>query len=248
VVGVGGTLNAMILESVRTGDSGMEVQNKFRERAEELVREGVVGFGEMAAEHLIQPSSALKDYEHAPADHPLFLLLANIAAENDAPIDLHMEAIPQAMPLPPDLKAPNPPQLPANIPAFERLLRHNRNAKIIWAHAGADFTGYRTPNLCRRLLKSNSNLYMEIKYDPMTPGKNPVVVDGKITTEWLRLFKDFPDRFVIGSDQHYRPIPGKGQPRWEATVLILNQMPTGLRQKIGIDNVLHIYRKVTKVS
>lgn len=248
VVGGGGTLNAMIMESVRTGDSGPEVQRKFKARAEELLQEGVVGFGELAAEHLIQPSSGLKDYEYAPPDHPLFLLLADIAAENNVPIDLHMEAVPREMPLPPDLGPPNPSRLPANIPGFERLLRHNRNAKIIWAHAGADFTGYRTPELCRRLLKANSNLYMEIKYDPITPGKNPVVVDGKIKPEWLKLIEDFPDRFVIGSDQHYRPIPAKGQPRWEATVLILNQLPAGLRQKIGIDNVLHIYGKLAKAS
>jgi hypothetical protein len=246
VVGGGGSLNAMIMESARTGDAGPEVLRKFRARAEELLREGAAGFGELTAEHLIQPSSGSKDYESAPPDHPLFLLLSDIAAENAVPIDLHMEAVPREMPLPSDLGPPNPSHLPANIPGFERLLQHNRKAKIIWAHAGADFTGYRTPDLCRQLLKAHSNLYMEIKYDPMTPGKNPVVEDGKIKPEWLKLFEDFPDRFVIGSDQHYRPNLAKGQPRWEATVLILNQLPPGLRQKIGIDNVLHIYTKLAR--
>ena len=141
VLGGGGTLNAMILESARSGDSGPEVKRQFKERAEELLREGVAGFGELTAEHLSQPSSGIKDYEYAPPDHPLFLLLADIAAEHHVPIDLHMEAVPQTMPLPADLTAPNPPQLIANIAQFERLLAHNRGAKIIWAHAGADFTG-----------------------------------------------------------------------------------------------------------
>ena len=36
----GGTLNAMIQQSVKTGDSGAEVQKRFRERAEEILRMG----------------------------------------------------------------------------------------------------------------------------------------------------------------------------------------------------------------
>jgi Amidohydrolase len=243
VLGGGGTLNAMILESARSGDSGPEVKRQFRERAEELLREGVAGFGELTADHLSQPSSGIKDYEHAPPDHPLFLLLADIAAEHHLPIDLHMEAVPQTMLLPADLTAPNPSQLVPNIAQFERLLAHNRGAKIIWAHAGADFTGYRTPELCRRLLIAHSNLYMEIKIDPVIPGRNPVVADGKIMPDWLKLFQDFPDRFVIGSDQHYGPTPPRIPSRWEATVLFLNQLPAGLRRKIGTENALQIYSK-----
>ena len=156
VLAGGATLNAMILEAARTGDSGPEAKRKFKEKAEEWLREGVAGFGELTAEHLSQPSSGIREYEYAAPDSPLFLMLADIAAEHHVPIDLHMEAVPQAMPLPSDLVAPNPPQLPANIPDFERLLAHNRGAIIIWAHAGADFTGYRTPELCRRLLLAHS--------------------------------------------------------------------------------------------
>jgi predicted TIM-barrel fold metal-dependent hydrolase len=248
VVGGGDTLGGMILEAFRTSDSGPAVRQKFKERAEELLREGAIGFGEISVEHLSQPSSALKDYEYAPADHPLFLLLADVAAEHDVPIDIHMEAVPKAMPLPSDLGAPNPPQLPENIAGFERLLEHNSKVKIIWAHLGADFTGHRTPELCRRLLKSHLNLYMEIKSDPLTPGKTPVVVDGKIGPEWLKLFQDFPDRFVVGSDQHYGPKPLNGPQRWESSVFILNQLPADLRQKIGTDNVLHIYSSLAKAS
>ncbi len=241
VLGGGATLNAMILEAARTRDSGPEVKRKFKENAEEWLRQGVAGFGELTALHLAQPSSGIQDYEYAPPDSPLFLLLADIAAEHHVPIDLHMEAVPQAMPLPSDLAAPNPPQLPANIPDFERLLAHNRAAKIIWAHAGADFTGYRTPELCRRLLMAHSNLYMEIKVDPTTPGKTPIVAGGKIKPEWLKLFQDFPDRFVIGSDQHYGPKTPASPSRWQATVLLLNQLPPDLSRKIGMENALKLY-------
>jgi predicted TIM-barrel fold metal-dependent hydrolase len=238
VLGGGETLNSMIQQSVKSGDAGPAVQKKFRERAEELVHMGAAGFGEMAAEHFAGGTP----YQYAPADHPLFLLLADIAAQYDVPIDIHMEAVPQAMPLPADLKSPpNAPRLHENISAFERLLTHDPRAKIIWAHLGSDGTGYRTPDLCRRLLGKHPNLYMELKLDPKAPGKNfPLTGDNKIKPEWLKLFRDFPDRFIIGSDQHY-PEPNGPQQRWEEVVLLFNQLPADLRKKIGMENVLHIY-------
>jgi hypothetical protein len=238
VVGGGGTLNAMIQQSVASGDAGLEVQQKFRTRAEELLGEGVAGFGELSVEHF----DGTTPYQYAPADHPLFLLLADIAAQHGVPIDLHMEAVTRPMPLPPEQKSPpNPPQLRENIAAFERLLSHNPRAKIIWAHAGADFTGDRTSDLCRRLLRAHANLYMEIKLDPERHGKNyPLADDGKIKPDWLALFEDFRDRFIIGSDQHY-PQPKSPNQRWQTVVLLFNQLPDDLRRKIGIENVRHIY-------
>ena len=80
VLGGGGTLNPMIIEAARTGDSGPEVQKEFKERAEAILAEGAVGFGEMTAEHF--PSST--PYQHAAPDSPLFLLLADIAAQAKA--------------------------------------------------------------------------------------------------------------------------------------------------------------------
>jgi predicted TIM-barrel fold metal-dependent hydrolase len=244
VLGGGGTLNPMIMKSVATGDAGPAVQKKFRERAEELIREGVAGFGEMTAEHF----DGATPYQYAPADHPLFLLLADIAAQHDVPIDLHMEAVPAAMPLPVGLKSPpNPPQLHANIAAFERLLSHNPRAKIIWAHAGSDGTGFRTPDLCRRLLQAHSNLYMEIKTDPQAHGKNYPLADGKIKPDWLALFTDFPDRFIIGTDQHYTEPQGQAQ-RWQEVVLLFNQLPIDLRRKIGTENIARLYGKTSASS
>ena len=120
LTGGGGSLNAMIMQAVSTGDAGPEVQKKFKARAEELLRKGVIGFGEMTAEHF----DGFTPYQSAPPDHPLFLLLSDLAAEHSVPIDIHMEAVPQDMALPSDLKSPpNAARLHANIAAFERLLR-----------------------------------------------------------------------------------------------------------------------------
>jgi predicted TIM-barrel fold metal-dependent hydrolase len=239
--GGGGSLNPMIQESVRSNEAGPEVQRKFKERAEQIIRDGAVGFGEVTAEHLsFLPGQA---YSYAPPDHPLFLLLADIAAEHGVPIDIHSEAVPQAMALPSDLRSPpNPPQLRENLTALERLLDHNPRAKILWAHAGSDNTGYRTPDLCRRLLRAHPNLYMEIKIDPLSLGKNPPLANGEIKPEWLKLFKDFPDRFVIGTDQHYASGRAMtGPQRWKSAALLLNQLPNDLRRKIGRENAEHIF-------
>lgn len=236
VLGGGGWLNSMILESVHTGDSGPEVQAKFRDLAERLVREGVAGFGEMAAEHFVGSTG----YEYAPPDHLLFLLLADIAAQHGLPIEIHMEAVPQAMDLPAPLKSPpNAAHLNENITAFERLLSHNPRAKILWAHLGVDGTGFRTPELCRRLMSAHPNLYMEIKHDPKSPGKHPVLVNGVVDPEWMKFFQQFPDRIVIGSDQHYSGHDDPG--RWQSDVLILNQLPGAIRTKIAIANARRIF-------
>ena len=239
VLGGGGTLNPMIIEAARTGDVGPDVHKKFRERAEAVVAAGAVGFGEMAAEHF--PSST--PYEYAPPDHPLFLLLADIAAERDVPVSIHMEAVPKDMDLPAPLKSPpNPPRLHANIAAFERLLSHNPRAKIVWAHLAWDNTGYRTPELMRWLLRAHPNLFMEIKLDPVDTGQSSPLTNGAsgtIKPDWLQLFTDFQDRFFIGSDQHY-PL-GSGPQRWQAAVLLFNELPPAVRQKIGTENAIQIY-------
>jgi predicted TIM-barrel fold metal-dependent hydrolase len=152
-----------------------------------------------------------------------------------------MEAVPKDMPMPAEYTAPNPPQLHANIAPLERLLSHNPRAKIVWAHAGSDATGYRTPELSRRLLQAHPNLYMEIKYDPNFPGKNPPIVDGKLKPEWLKLFSDFPDRFIIGSDQHYDPPATAPLARGQQNALLTDQLPPDVKRKIGMENALRIY-------
>ena len=241
--GGGGTLNIMIQQAVRAGEVSPNLEKKFKARAEEILREGAVAFGEMAMEHFATAAGTY--YEYAPPDHRLFLLLADISAQHGGiPIDLHMEAVPSAMRLPPGLKSPpNPARLGANIFAFERLLAHNPRATIVWAHAGCDYTGYRTPLLMRRLLKAHPNLYMQIKVDPMRPGYNSPLTDGgsgSIKPQWLQLLQDFPDRFVLGSDQHYPP-PSKAPQRWQSDVILLNQLPPDLRRKIGWENAERIY-------
>ena len=84
---------------------------------------------------------------------------------------------------------------------------------------------------------------MDVKIDPAKPGKNSPLTNGAsgaIKPEWLKLFQDFSDRFAVGTDQHY-PEPLPGPQRWEAVVLLLNQLPDGLRQKMAMENAVRLY-------
>jgi predicted TIM-barrel fold metal-dependent hydrolase len=122
------------------------------------------------------------------------------------------------------------------------LLAHNPKAQIIWAHAGADGTGQRTPELCRRLLRAHPNLVMELKADPRNRGLTYPLADGKLKPEWRALIVEFPDRFVLGSDQHY-PAHDAGAQRWQELVHLFNQLPPAVRQKVGADNAVRLYGK-----
>jgi hypothetical protein len=70
---------------------------------------------------------------------------------------------------------------------------------------------------------------MKIKVDPVIPGRNPIMADGKIKPDWLKLFQDFPDRFVIGSDQHYGPTPPQSPSRWQAHLAASQSASAGKR-------------------
>jgi len=245
IVGGGGTLNPMIQEAAAAGAVAPELEQRFRARAQQIAQLGAAGFGELAASH--RPSASTPSYQTVPPDHPLLLVLADIAAEHDLPITLHLEAVPQAMPLPASwvvkgLAAPD--MLPANMDGFERLLARNPRARIVWEHGGWDNTGFRTPELCRRLLAAHPNLFMEIKIDPQGPGLNSPLAggaSGSLKPQWLALLQEFPTRFVLGSDQHF-PMPHDAEQRWEGVVRFLNELPPDLRRRIAGENATRIYK------
>lgn len=234
----GGTLNVMILEAVEAGVTGPELTARFEEKAEEIFVAGAIGYGEMGALHL-----SLRDnhpFFEAPPNHELFLLLADIAAENNAPIDIHMEAVAEDMDIPENLASSlNPSRLTANIGQFEELLNHNRDAIIIWSHAGWDNTGHRTVELQDDLLGRHPNLYMSLKVSVDNQSDNSVLDEtGEIRSGWLALLQKYPDRFMTGSDQFYvSPHASVDFPAGvEQTLAILPKLPEDLASKIGYEN------------
>lgn len=242
----GASLNPLIQRAVAAGRVTDEDRQLFTANADAIAAAGAVGYGEMTAEHL--SLGPVHPYESAPPDHPLFLLLSDIAASKGMPIDLHMEAVPgESIPLPSDKNTArgvgNPDTLNGNIDAFNRLLAHNRQTKIIWDHIGWDHTGYRTPEATRQMLGENPNLYMSIKDHPDSPEQNQIMQNGTIKLEWLEVFEQFPDRFILGSDMFYVPpgarAVGPGGPGGPRT--ILNQLPAELARRFAYENAEAIF-------
>jgi predicted TIM-barrel fold metal-dependent hydrolase len=246
-LGGGGTLNPILHGAVQAGRVTPEVEQRFENQAREIVAAGAAGFGEIAALHLSFFEG--HPFMEAPPDHPLLLLLTDIAAETGIPIELHMEAVPQDMALPKGLSAPpNAPTLKANIAGLENLLNHNPQAKIVWAHAGWDNTGFRTVDLMRDLMAKHPNLYMSIKIAPKDNIGDNIPLDlssGSVKPEWVDLFSQFPDRFVIGSDVFYgetddpRATPLK---KVKGAWRVVAGIPTDIAYQIACENPLMIYR------
>lgn len=243
----GGTLNPMI-QGTRPSEVTEDIRAAFGMKAEEIVRARAHVFAEMTALHTCM--NPKHHYVAAPPDHPLFLLLADLAAQYDIPIDLHMEAVEKDLPTPENLLRAcdkNPDVLPATIPAFERLLEHNRKARIVWQHIGWDNTGQMTPSLLRRLLEKHPNLYLAIKAVPETTRVNRIHDDQyNILPEWLELFESFPDRIVVGADEFARPQNMQGgyqkPPFFKITWQAVMSLPSKLRKQIGSENAARIYR------
>lgn len=265
-LGGGGTLSPIILYEPDTDTVSEATRKKFTDIAHGIIDAGAVGFGEMAATHLSHADAHA--YHRARPDHPLFLLLADIAAERNVPIDLHMDLVIEQSPLPAkfkELSKRNPPTLTANLAQFEKLLAHNRGARIVWAHAGADHTGVLSVDLIRRMMREHPNLYMSIKALAQSPEPNMALArEGRLRPDWRRLIADFPTRFVIGTDRFYGS-SAVGMPAGagagknikasagaifiERTVVltqagrdVLSQLPPQLAQRVAVDNVKAIYR------
>jgi hypothetical protein len=252
-LGGGGSLNAMVQAAGRSWEVSDKLRRDFEDKANEILRQGAAGFGEMTAHHLSHVSG--HPYESVAADHPLLLLLADIAALAGVPIDLHFDVVAEEMNAPGWLSSPpNPQILSANLDAFERLLMHNRKARIVWAHAGSDMLGHWTTDLSRRLLEKHPNLYMSIRMAPgRAPENHPVSKAGEIRAEWLRLLEDFSERFVIGADQFFASPSLRGDAPAltfaqrapmirERTRVFLGLLPDDLYRKVALENPARIYR------
>jgi predicted TIM-barrel fold metal-dependent hydrolase len=251
-LGGGGTLNPMIQDTKSDAvDAG--VQRRFEARAEAIIKQGAAGFGEITAHHLSHAQG--HPYESVDADHPLLRLLADVAARHAAVIDLHFDVVAEDMNAPEWLASPpNPSSFRANVAGFERLLEHNRGARIVWAHLGSDQLGWWTVDLSRRLLAKHPNLFMSLRLAPgRVPQNHPLLPGGALRPEWLDLFREFSDRFVIGADTFIvSPSVRGGGPGVifaqrapmirQRTRAFLAALPADLARKIGAENARRLYK------
>ncbi len=250
-LGGGGTLNVMIHRHGHEPTISESTRQEFEAVAQRILAAGAVGFGEITAHHVSYFPQ--HPYESVRANHPLMLLLADIAARNDVPLDLHMDPVPQDMPPPLRLAergGNNPQTLAANIPDFEKLLAHNRNARIIWAHAGRDTLGTWTVDLSRRLLATHPNLFMSLSLHPpggLVPANSLLEPGARPNQAWIDLVGAFPERFVVGSDYfHQSPSRSGGAqvlpPPSPHIRIFVNALPDSIGTKVAHENAMRLYR------
>jgi len=247
VAGGGDSLNGWI-NGTPPDKVGERMRRMFRDRAEEIVRRGGIGFGETTALHFSFFDG--HPFEQSRPDHPLFLLLADIAAKHGVPIDLHMEAVVKDWAVSDALfkRSPgNPKKVSENIRAFERLLAHNRNAKIIWVHLGMDTTGHRTVALTRRMLRRHPNLYLSITGHQLFTRQNRFLIPGQgIAPEWRDLILEFPDRFMIGTDSFFQPdSPSRRMPQRGHVAIKTIQtpgLPPAVKRMVAYENAQRVFK------
>ena len=183
-------------------------------------------------------------FGRVPLTHPLLDTLGDVAAKTGIPIDIHFDVVPRGSNLPKQLAgAGNPSYLEANLAQFERFLSRNREAKIVWAHAGLEVTSFRTAQLCADLLQRHQNLYMSIR---LTRGaqKPSAAMDtsGQLKNDWKQLFTRFPDRFVFGSESMYgSSMSSMFDHQFILYQKLLAQLPPIVARKIASENALIIY-------
>jgi predicted TIM-barrel fold metal-dependent hydrolase len=245
----GGELNPMIIGTDSAAVTE-EIRAEFQKQADRIVRDGARAFGEMSALHF--SFSERHTFKQAPPDHPLFRLLADIAARHGIPIDLHIEAAEADETVPVRLTSrsrANPAAVAATIPGLERLLSHNRGANIVWQHGGWDNTGHATPELFHRLFARHPNFYCALKvvrrqYEPFRSANSLCDDNLRLHPDWRELIIAYPDRFVIGADEFVLAAGStqrKGPPSFEDTWSIIDQLPEEVRERVGRTNAARIY-------
>ncbi|NQV54212.1 MAG: EF-hand domain-containing protein, partial [Rhodospirillales bacterium] len=219
----------------------------FIKRAEEIIAKGGVGFGETAALHFSFFDG--HPFEETQPDHPLYLLLADLAAKYDVPLDLHVEAVAKKWTVPKEFhkRSPsNPNYVDENLKALERLLAHNPKAKIIWVHLGMDSTDYRSPALTRRLLATYPNLNISIT-GSQHARKYWLMIGGfRINPEWKDVIVAFPDRFMIGADTFYQPENTDREfpqnIKRASKIVRLPLLPPAVARKVAFENAQRLFK------
>ncbi|MDX1485606.1 MAG: amidohydrolase family protein [Alphaproteobacteria bacterium] len=253
-LGGGGSLNPIIHSHDAKSGSHEHAAGQFESIARRIIRSGAAGFGEMGALHISLRSGHA--YTHQPADHPLFLRLADIAAQSGLPIEIHVDAVDGSMNTPDEFAdADNPGVLPGTLAGLERLIAHNPKAKISWAHGGSDPLGEMTPGRIHRMMDKYPNLYMSLRVaDSRWRKSKNIVFDGdELDKEWRALLLAHSDRFFIGTDamflspdmprrNHLTAFAEGNSDRYEVTRQMLALLPKQVAEKIAYKNALRVYR------
>jgi len=77
----------------------------------------------------------------------------------------------------------------ADADAVERLFRQWPQARILWAHSGFD-----QPENVAAMLRRHANLWCDLAF------RTDHASGGKVDAGWRKVFLEFPERFMVGTD------------------------------------------------
>ncbi len=149
------------------------------------------GIGEVFTRH--DDVTAMLHGNTPRANNEAMMKVYRVAAEFDLPVLLHSNITSKRE------------RNPLYLEELEEALNKNPDVRFIWAHAGTSMELHRHQEaldflqpLVQRLLAEHDNLYIDLSWTLL----EPYLIDskGKPNADWLKLFKTYPTRFVLGSD------------------------------------------------
>ena len=75
--------------------------------------------------------------------------------------------------------------------AVERIFRQNPEALVLWAHSG-----FEQVDKVRAMVTKHKTLWADLAF------RSDQAPSGKLDPTWRKLFVDFPDRFMVGTDTY----------------------------------------------
>lgn len=190
------------------------------------------GIGELMSRH--DDLTALTYGEPPHVDHPAFLDVFDLGAEEGLPVLVHHNITAQSS------------EEVLYLEELETALAHNRDCKIIWAHVGIS-RRVEVQNLVRiadDLLARNSNLWIDISwvvYDYYFLDAFPDQYhDGDTLDDWAALIEKYPDRFMIGTDKvgHWGTYPAEVVKYYT----LLDKLQPETARRLCRDNILSLVK------
>lgn len=185
------------------------------------------GIGEIMSRH--DNLTAFTYGESPRANHPALMKVYQVAAKYNLPVLIHHNISSEAK------------RDPIYLHELEDALAQNPNTKIILAHAGIS-RRIIIPTLVtelKRMLSTYPNFFLDISW---VVYNDYIAKDAHSMEEWKNLITEFPNRFMIGSDQ-----VGKWGDSYKSEITkyypLLDKLDATTAQKITKDNALDMFAK-----
>jgi len=143
------------------------------------------GIGELLLRH--DDLSRMTEGELVCANHPALDPVYDYAGAHDLPVFIHSNMATRGY------------SEPVYFDEMIDVLKRHPDTRIVWCHAGysRNLTITDLPGKIREGLAGNPNLFIDISwvvYDEVIAPNNT------LNQEWVDLIEDFPDRFILGTD------------------------------------------------